>query len=127
MTGYAERRPEQGAASTDTITAPQPTQALRPILDTTDRQEAIRLRAVQQAVAEALAHTWRRRARMFEWAAPCPTDFTGNASAEQLAAARVRCADTAVACHRFADALEAGVVEPDLAYDLDDVIGGSTA
>ncbi len=61
-----------------------------------------RARVVQDAVTEAMALTWRRRARTFEACVPRPEDFNGQASEEELAARRERLEETARACYHRA-------------------------
>lgn len=63
-----------------------------------DHVEHFRHRVVQDALADATAIYWCRRAAAFEDAAPRPGDFTGRASREQLDAARERCLGAAAAC-----------------------------
>jgi hypothetical protein len=55
-------------------------------------------RVIQDALAEAEAAYWRRRAAMFEGARPRPEDYTGQAAPAELAAQDARCAATAAAC-----------------------------
>lgn len=51
---------------------------LRDLLDRIDVGEAIRRRAVQEAVADSLACTWTRRADALEAALPRPGDYPGG-------------------------------------------------
>lgn len=79
---------------------------VRDLLERVDLDEMVRRRAVQEAVTDALAHTWTRRAEVFEWAAPKPGDFTGRATAAELAERQARCEATALACRQKAALLE---------------------
>ncbi len=123
------RRPEQGTPATDTATIKHNStglhRQLRQTVERIDYAELLRRRAVQQAILDVQAWQWRRRADAFEHARPRIGDFTGRASAQQLAAADARCAATARACRAYADAIEDGWVTPDLHIDIDDLIGGS--
>lgn len=85
--------------------------ALRRLLQQIDIGEAMRRRAVQESISNALAATWRRRADMFEQARPRSADYPGHATAEQLAEADRRCAGVALACRSHAIAIEAGWFE----------------
>jgi hypothetical protein len=64
--------------------------------------EHFRMRVVQDALAEATATYWHRRAAAFENAMPKPDDFTGNATAEDVEAQRWRIAATELACRQRA-------------------------
>jgi hypothetical protein len=94
--------------------------ALRRLLQQIDLDEQVRRRSVQQAITEAEADHWRRRATDFDWARPRPDDFSGRATVDELAAADERCRMTALACRRKAALLEweagAPLVDP---ADLD--------
>ena len=89
---------------TDAASAPE---ALRQLLHQIDVQEAVRRRAVQQAILHAEAAYWRRRAADFEWARPRPDDFNGQATPEELAEADRRCCATRDACLSKAQLIEA--------------------
>lgn len=54
------------------------------------------------ALRAAEGRYWRRRAHMFDEAAPRPNDFTGNATPEQIEALRERLAAKAEACREQA-------------------------
>lgn len=54
------------------------TQALRDLLDTIDQGEHLRRRVVQEAITEAMAGTWTRRADKFADALPRPGDHPGG-------------------------------------------------
>jgi hypothetical protein len=67
----------------------------------TDLEEHVahfRKRVLQDALTEATATYWRRRADVFEAAAPRPGDFIGAATDEDLDAGRARMAFEAQAC-----------------------------
>lgn len=86
-----------------------------------DYGETMRRRAVQDAILNASAWQWRRRADLFDWARPKPGDYLGGpvdwetgAPAEFLefpTDADRRCAAAALACREHAAALEAGWFE----------------
>jgi hypothetical protein len=71
----------------------------------------VRLRAVQDAITDALVETWIWRAYAFDQARPRPDDFTGIATPAELAAADQQCAAVALACWNHADALAWGWFE----------------
>jgi hypothetical protein len=95
-----------------------------------------RARILQDALTEATAEYWERRAQQFVDAIPRAGDYRkpvyaadtfkeaaereeewhdeyrGNATQEQLTAATVRCANTVVACRRHAQLLREGMSEP---------------
>jgi hypothetical protein len=60
-------------------------QLLRELLDRINIAEAVRRRAVQQAISDALPETWRRRAQDFWAAATQPGDWPGQARLSELA------------------------------------------
>lgn len=70
-----------------------------------------RARLLQDALTEALAATWLRRAATFEAAAPRSGDYTGQANPEQLAAAAERCHQTAENCRAHAALIRGGYSE----------------
>jgi hypothetical protein len=84
---------------------------LRELLERIDLGEAMRRRAVQEAMADALPEVWRRRARDFREAAPRPTDFRGRASRRDWSDQYLRCMATAKACELHAQLLEEGLPE----------------
>jgi hypothetical protein len=69
-------------------------------------------RILQDALTEATAGYWERRGQQFEDAIPRSGEYRGNATQEQLTAATVRCAFTAVACRRHAQLLRESMSEP---------------
>jgi hypothetical protein len=71
-----------------------------------------RARVLQDALTEATAEYWERRAQQFEDAIPRRSEYHGNATQEQLAAAAVRCANTVAACRRHAQLLRESMPEP---------------
>lgn len=64
--------------------------------------EHFRARVLQDALYEATAYYWRRRAEAFEAARPRASDWPGRATPEQLAEADRRCATAALACRQRA-------------------------
>ena len=70
-----------------------------------------RARILQDALTEATAAYWLRRADQLEAAAPQRSDYRGNASPEQLTDAWVRCMTTAAACRRHAELITQGQPE----------------
>jgi hypothetical protein len=81
------------------------------ILARIDTAEPIRRRVVQDAMNDALACTWRRRAELFEWARPRPGDFNGNADATELAERDRLLAAQAKACRNKAILLELHILD----------------
>ena len=55
-------------------------------------------RLMRDAMNEGTARYWLRRAETFEDARPRPGDYSGRATAEQIAALDKRLADQATAC-----------------------------
>lgn len=64
-----------------------------------------RLRVLADMFNETLATQWEHRARVFEWAAPRPSDFRGRATPAELDARSKRCRQTAEACRAKAAVL----------------------
>lgn len=89
--------------------------ALRALLRQIDIDEAVRRRAVVEAVSYARAETWRRRAQQWEDARPRPTDWPGRGTPEELAAADERCQAAAQACRNRAALIVAEEVFGDVA------------
>jgi hypothetical protein len=76
-------------------------------LDLAEHVEHFRERVLQDALADATAAYWRRRAGMYRWAAPRPGDFTGRATAAELEERRRRCEQLAEQCdHRASLSLD---------------------
>lgn len=71
-----------------------------------------RARVVQDALTEATASYWERRAAAFQDARPRPGDYTGNATAADLADADRRCAEVARACRAKSTVTTASRPEP---------------
>lgn len=84
---------------------------LRGLVETIDAGEQLRLRAVQDSITNALGWQLRRRADIFEAAAPRPDDFNGQATEADLAAAGDRCRGVAAALRSRAAAIGAGWLE----------------
>ena len=72
--------------------------ALRRLLHQIDLDQQLRRRSVQQAISQAQAWWWRWRAEQFDQARPRPSDFNGQATPADLAAADERCRGVAKAC-----------------------------
>jgi len=70
-----------------------------------------RRRVMADALQEATAAYWRRRAETFQAAMPRATDFTGQASAEDIEARRMRLAAVTLACRQRAVFMLGGEVE----------------
>jgi len=82
--------------------------------------EHFRRRVLQDALAEATAMNWERRACAFEAALPRQGDFTGRATPDEVYARAMRVSAVAKACrHRATLGLGADDVEL-----LDDVLAG---
>lgn len=81
-------------------------QAVRSLLDAAatdpDYWPHMAERFVADLITDALPSTWLRRADMFEWARPKPTDWPGHATADQLAEADRRNAVQAAQCRLHA-------------------------
>jgi hypothetical protein len=63
-------------------------------------------RVLTDAINEASASYWRRRAQAFRDAAPRRRDYTGQATLTELAELGQRCLETAKACERRADLID---------------------
>jgi hypothetical protein len=81
-----------------------------------------RARVLQDALTEATAQYWLRRAQQFEAAAPKPDDYRGQATDEQLTNAWVQCITAAVACRRHAELIRGDFREP-ISDEVWDVLG----
>jgi hypothetical protein len=75
---------------------------LRRLITQIDVDEQLRKRAAQQAILEAEAWQWAKRAEEFHAAAPRKCDYHGRATRAQLWEAYDRCMATALACRRKA-------------------------
>jgi hypothetical protein len=71
-----------------------------------------RARILQDALTEATAQYWLRRAEQFEAAAPQPGDYNGQATQVELAKAWVQCKTAAIACRWHAELISQGRLEP---------------
>ena len=81
-------------------------------LDLEAHVQHFRARVLQDALTEATAAYWERRAAMFEWARPRRGDFVGQATPAELADADARCAMIAENCRRHAKLLRSLYPEP---------------
>ena len=78
--------------------------------DLTEHVEHFRQRVLADALQEATAAYWHRRAEAFEAALPRPGDYMGQASSEEYEARRMRVAEVASACRvRAAVSLGGGI------------------
>ena len=73
--------------------------------DLVSNVEHFRARVLNDALLNGSAIYWRRRAEAFDWAAPRPDDFTGNATPQEIEDRARRCRATAEACRRHAHLL----------------------
>jgi hypothetical protein len=80
-----------------------------------------RARILQDALTEATASYWERRAKQFEDAAPRKGDRHFNATNDELLDAYERCMATALACRRHAQLLRDSMPE-DISADVWDVL-----
>ena len=78
------------------------------------------LRLLQDCLAEETATYWRRRAETYEAAMPKPADFTGRATAEDLAAQAERLAQIAQACRNAATLARFGDYRDLVAFVFDE-------
>ena len=104
------------AAGSDSIIRPLAASALvraevGRILALVDAEEPIRRRVVQDALNDALACTWRRRAELLEWARPRPGEYVGQVTADELAARDRRLAAQAQAARNKAILLELHILD----------------
>ena len=76
-----------------------------------DLDERMRVRAVQEAVSNAAAYTWTRRAEAYESALSRDGDFRGQATAEQIAERDRRLAAQARACRAKSTLLQLGLLD----------------
>ncbi len=67
-----------------------------------DAVEHFQARVCREAIREAEAATWERRAAMLEWARPRPGDWHGQATREELRARYDRLTEQAQACRNRA-------------------------
>lgn len=81
-----------------------------------------RARILQDALTEATATYWLRRAHQFEQAAPRLGEYHGQASREHLRDAWIQCMATAEACRRHADLISGEYPEP-ISEEVWDVSG----
>jgi hypothetical protein len=70
--------------------------------DVVEHIDHFQRRVIQDAIADADATYWLRRAEMFEAARPRAGDYHGRATRADLAAADQRCRDAAEACRKRA-------------------------
>ncbi len=90
----------------------------RPLETEHDRAVQLHARVLQDALAEATASYWERRAKVMEWAAPRPGDWPGRATPEDLSAARERCLSAAAACRARASLEAPGAPLDPIVADL---------
>ncbi len=64
--------------------------------------EHFRHRVLQDALSEATAAYWRRRAQILRWAQPRPGEYAGHSTPEQLRDRWQRLEEQAVACENRA-------------------------
>jgi hypothetical protein len=90
----------------------------------TDLEEYVdhfRNRVLQDALTEAWPTYWERRARALEAARPCPGDFHGNATREDLRAQWCRLTEAARACRARAQVSPLELVAADVENVLEEV------
>lgn len=75
---------------------------MRRVPDLSQHVEHFRYRVLADALQEATAAYWQRRAETLEAALPRVGDFTGNATPEDLDERRMRLAAAALACRQRA-------------------------
>lgn len=79
--------------------------------DLTEHVDNFRRRVMADALQEATAAYWHRRAEAFDAALPRPGDYTGQASREEYEARRMRVAAIALACRERAALSLGGGIE----------------
>ncbi|CUR54661.1 conserved hypothetical protein [metagenome] len=72
------------------------------MVNLSEHVEHCRVRFMQDALSEATAVYWRRRAAQFEWARPKPGEHHGQATPQQLRERDERLRDEAEACRNRA-------------------------
>lgn len=77
-------------------------------LDARDNQ--VRLRIAQDVMVTATAAYWERRAAVYEWARPRPTDYLGRSTPTDQQARDQRLARMAADCRAHAGLFEVGEV-----------------
>lgn len=70
--------------------------------------EHFRQRVLQDALSEATASYWRRRAQMLEWALPKRGDYFGRASRDEITDRRLKLLAEIEACRNRARVAELG-------------------
>lgn len=68
-----------------------------------DHVDHFQRRVLNEALLDASATYWRRRAAMFEWARPRPTDYPGRATPAERRERDARLAALAQACRNRAE------------------------
>lgn len=91
-------------------------------LDLTEHLEHFQRRVLQDALTEATAAYWLRRARDFDAARPQRGEFHGQADHAELDARDARAAATALACRRRASISLGAEADPDLAAEIANVL-----
>ncbi len=104
----ANRRASSGV-SDDHHRVPVPGDMLAELVEHIDHFQR---RVLLDAVLDAWASHWERRARALEAARPVPGDYTGQATREQLSAQWQRLTVAAAACRARAQVSPLELVEP---------------
>lgn len=91
------------------------------MLNLADHISHFRARVLQDALTEATAAYFERRARQFEEAAPRPGEFSGRATRAELADRAARCLEVARACRQHA-ALLRGLRSESISDDVRQVL-----
>ncbi len=88
-------------------------------MDLTEYVEHFRARVLQDALNEATASYWTRRAEAFEWARPSLADFPGDTTLEQRRAKWRELTEIATACrNRATVSLMQDGIEPEVVAAL---------
>lgn len=109
-----ERRPTGERAPSGISLAGKNRTNLHRAADRNDHLESFGARVIQDALSEATASYWRRRAAVFETARPKVGDFPGWAARADLRARDERLATTALACRQRAAVALYGEQVPDV-------------
>lgn len=84
-------------------------------------------RVLQDALQQASAEFWDRRAVAFEWAAPRPGEFHGNLTTEQLREKWLEMQGTAAACRAHANLIRQGLLSDQTQDEIEEHLSDEVA